>query len=229
MPGPGPDAWLIIPTFGLLLGLRPAAAATAARSAQADQADQGPHHLKGDRQAAEKLDGLGAGPKRLKGCLESADSFSAALPKRHRQHPQIEHQMAANPDRGGQAWTITRLGNRGKAASGQLPPPWDQFEWLTMKVIVDLCVVPIGGGVHLAPFIAACERVLKSAGLKIQLHANGTAIEGEWGPVFSAIEACHQTVHAMDCPRIYTSVRINTRTDKDQSLEDKVASVEALL
>ena len=73
---------------------------------------------------------------------------------------------------------------------------------LAVKVIVDLCVVPIGVGVHLAPFIAACEKVLTAAGLKIQLHPNGTAIEGEWEPVFAAIEACHQAVHAMDCPRV---------------------------
>ncbi len=33
----------------------------------------------------------------------------------------------------------------------------------------------------------------------------------------------------MGCPRIYTTVKVNTRTDKDQSLEDKVASVQALL
>ncbi len=32
-----------------------------------------------------------------------------------------------------------------------------------MKVIVDLCVVPIGVGVHLVPYIAACERVLSEA------------------------------------------------------------------
>jgi hypothetical protein len=31
---------------------------------------------------------------------------------------------------------------------------------LAVKVIVDLCVVPIGVGVHLAPTIAACETVL---------------------------------------------------------------------
>ena len=98
-----------------------------------------------------------------------------------------------------------------------------------MKVIVDLCVVPIGVGVHLAPCIAACEKVLSKAGLKIQLHPNGTAIEGEWQLVFAAIEACHQVVHAMDCPRAITTVKINTRTDKEQSLEDKVASVQALL
>ncbi|MDM7938328.1 MAG: MTH1187 family thiamine-binding protein [Cyanobium sp. CZS 48M] len=98
-----------------------------------------------------------------------------------------------------------------------------------MKVIVDLCVVPIGVGVHLAPYIAACERVLQDAGLKIQLHPNGTAIEGEWGPVFAGIEACHQAVHDMGAPRTYTTVKVNTRTDRDQTLEDKVASVEALL
>ena len=98
-----------------------------------------------------------------------------------------------------------------------------------MKVIVDLCLVPIGVGVHLAPYVATCERVLVAAGIKIQLHPNGTAIEGEWGPVFAAIEACHQAVHAMGCPRVYTSVSINTRTDRDQTLEDKVASVQALL
>jgi uncharacterized protein (TIGR00106 family) len=89
---------------------------------------------------------------------------------------------------------------------------------LAVKVIVDLCVVPIGVGVHLAPYIAACEKVLTEAGLKIQLHPNGTAIE-----------ACHQAVHAMGCPRVYTTVKINTRTDKDQTLENKVASVQALL
>ena len=100
---------------------------------------------------------------------------------------------------------------------------------MAVKVIVDLCVVPIGVGVHLAPYIAACEKVLSEAGLKIQLHPNGTAIEGEWEPVFSAIEACHQAVHAMGCPRVYTTVKVSTRTDKDQSLEDKVASVQALL
>ena len=98
-----------------------------------------------------------------------------------------------------------------------------------MKVIVDLCVVPIGVGVHLAPYIAACEKVLAEAGLKIQLHPNGTAIEGEWEPVFQAIEAHHQAVNAIGCPRVYTTVKINTRIDRDQTLENKVASVEALL
>ncbi len=75
-----------------------------------------------------------------------------------------------------------------------------------------------GVAVHLAPYIVACEKVPSEAGLKIQLHPNGTAIE-----------ACHQAVHAMGCPRVYTTLKVSTRTNKDQSLEDKAASVKALL
>ena len=30
-----------------------------------------------------------------------------------------------------------------------------------MKVIVDLCVVPIGVGIDLAPYVAACQQVLQ--------------------------------------------------------------------
>ncbi len=59
-----------------------------------------------------------------------------------------------------------------------------------MKVIGDLCVVPIGVGVSPAPYGATCERVLQQAGLTIRLHPNGTAIE-----------ACHAAVHAMGCGR----------------------------
>ena len=33
----------------------------------------------------------------------------------------------------------------------------------------------------------------------------------------------------MGCPRTFTTVAINTCSDKDQTLEDKVASVEVLL
>lgn len=43
-----------------------------------------------------------------------------------------------------------------------------------MKAIVDLCVVPLGVGVSVSKYVAACERVLKGAGLKIRLHACGT-------------------------------------------------------
>jgi uncharacterized protein (TIGR00106 family) len=98
-----------------------------------------------------------------------------------------------------------------------------------MKVIVELCLVPVGVGVSLSPYVAACERVLRQAGLEVQLNPNGTTVCGEWRAVFEAIETCHAEVHSMGCPRIHTVLTINSRTDRDQSPAEKVASVKALL
>ena len=100
---------------------------------------------------------------------------------------------------------------------------------VAMRVIADLCVVPIGVGVSVSREIAACERVLAEAGLKTKLHAYGTNIEGEWDEVFAAIKRCHEVVHAMGAPRISSSLRFGTRTDRAQTMEDKVRSVERKL
>ena len=98
-----------------------------------------------------------------------------------------------------------------------------------MRVIVDLCVVPLGVGVSLSPYVAACEKVLSEAGLTFRLHANGTDIEGEWDAVFAAIKRCHQVVHEMGAPRIATTLRVGTRIDRVQTMEDKIKSVQSKL
>ncbi len=98
-----------------------------------------------------------------------------------------------------------------------------------MKVIVDLCVVPLGVGVSLGQYIAACEKVLQNAGLRTRLHAYGTNIEGEWDEVMKAVRECHETLHRMGVPRISSSLRLGTRTDREQTIEDKVRSVEEKL
>lgn len=98
-----------------------------------------------------------------------------------------------------------------------------------MRVLADLCIVPLGVGVSVSSYVAACERVLKQAGLKTLLHAYGTNIEGEWDEVFTAIKRCHEVVHQMGAPRITTTIHAGTRIDRRQSLEDKIRSVEEKL
>jgi uncharacterized protein (TIGR00106 family) len=98
-----------------------------------------------------------------------------------------------------------------------------------MKVIADLCVVPLGVGLSVSKYVAACERVLSDAGLKIRLHAYGTNIEGEWDEVFAAVRRCHEVVHEMGAPRISTNLRVGTRVDRAQTMDDKLRSVEERL
>jgi len=95
-----------------------------------------------------------------------------------------------------------------------------------MKVIADLCVVPIGMGVSVSKEVAVCERILAAAGLKTHLHAYGTNIEGEWDQVFAAIKQCHEALHASGVQRISSTLRFGTRIDREQTMEDKIASVQ---
>ncbi len=98
-----------------------------------------------------------------------------------------------------------------------------------MKVIVDFCLVPIGVGVSVSKYIVECEKIFSDAGLKTNLHAYGTNIEGEWEDVFSAIKRCHERVHEMGAPRISSTIRLGTRTDRAQTMEDKIKSVQEKL
>lgn len=98
-----------------------------------------------------------------------------------------------------------------------------------MKVMIDLCVVPLGVGVSVSEYVAECVRVLRAAGLETRMHAYGTNVEGEWDEVFAAVKACHEHVHAMGAPRITTTIKVGTRNDRLQSMEDKVRSVEEKL
>jgi len=98
-----------------------------------------------------------------------------------------------------------------------------------MKVIADLSVVPLGVGLSVSRYVAACEKVLEDAGLSHRLHAYGTNVEGEWDDVLAAVKRCHEVVHGMGAPRVTASLRIGTRVDKAQSLDDKVRSVQQKL
>jgi uncharacterized protein (TIGR00106 family) len=94
-----------------------------------------------------------------------------------------------------------------------------------MKVIVDLCIVPIGVGVSLSSYIAACQVILQSTDVRVQMHAYGTNIEGEWDTVLVAVKACHEKIHEMGAPRVSTTLKLGTRTDRDQSMDDRINSV----
>jgi uncharacterized protein (TIGR00106 family) len=67
--------------------------------------------------------------------------------------------------------------------------------------------------------------VLDEAGLEHTLHAYGTNVEGEWDAVFAAVRRCHETVHDMGAPRVFTTLKVGTRTDRVQSMQDKLDSV----
>ncbi|MGR8948352.1 MAG: MTH1187 family thiamine-binding protein [Gammaproteobacteria bacterium] len=96
-----------------------------------------------------------------------------------------------------------------------------------MKVMIDLCVVPMGIGVSVSKYVAECQKLIKGAGLSSQMHPYGTVIEGDWDEVMAIVKKCHEKVHDMGAPRILSTAKIGTRTDREQTMQDKIDSVES--
>ena len=98
-----------------------------------------------------------------------------------------------------------------------------------MHVMIDLCVVPLGVGISVSQYIAECEKILNEAGLETNLHAYGTNVAGDWDDGFSAVRRCHERVHDLGAPRITTTIKVGTRTDRLQTIKEKIVSVQQKL
>ena len=98
-----------------------------------------------------------------------------------------------------------------------------------MFVIIDFCLIPIGVGVSVSKYVAGCQKIFKEANLNYTMHAYGTNVEGEWDEVFAAVKKCHEVIHGMGAPRISSTLRVGTRTDRKQNMSDKIVSVKEKL
>ena len=94
-----------------------------------------------------------------------------------------------------------------------------------MKVIVDICVVPMGVGVSVSEYVVECQRIFAAANLSHEMHSWGTNVEGEWDKVMAAVKQCHEKMHEMGAPRCNSTLRVGTRNDREQTMQDKLDSV----
>jgi uncharacterized protein (TIGR00106 family) len=54
-------------------------------------------------------------------------------------------------------------------------------------------------------------------------------VEGSWEDVMRVIGQAHSMLHEKGIVRIQSDIRVGSRTDKAQTMEDKVSAVEKLL
>jgi uncharacterized protein (TIGR00106 family) len=95
----------------------------------------------------------------------------------------------------------------------------------------DLTVIALGRPeASASAYIAEIQRRLaRQNKVKYLMHAMGTSLEGSTADILAVVAELHAVPFAMGIPRVYTVLKLDERRDKDQSLADKVASVEALL
>ncbi len=94
-----------------------------------------------------------------------------------------------------------------------------------MYVLMDIMVSPSGVGVSISPYVAMCQKIFEEAGLTHSMHGYGTNVEGEWDDVMAAVKRCHEDLHEAGAVRIISHMKLGTRTDRMQTMEDKVSSV----
>jgi uncharacterized protein (TIGR00106 family) len=95
----------------------------------------------------------------------------------------------------------------------------------------DLTVIALGRAEASASrYIAEIQRRLAAQDrVRYRMHAMGTSLEGATADILAVVGDLHAVPFEMGIPRVYTILKLDERRDREQTLEDKVSSVEALL
>lgn len=98
-----------------------------------------------------------------------------------------------------------------------------------LTAIADVNITPIGFGCSISAPVAEAVLLFQSRGLRCNVHALGTNIEGPLPVVLDAIRECHQELHRSGVGRLVTRVVLSTRIDRGQTLEEKIEAVNSKL
>lgn len=96
----------------------------------------------------------------------------------------------------------------------------------------DLTVLALGRpDVSASAYIAEIQRRLQAQDrVRYRLHAMGTELEGSTEDILALVAQLHAVPFELGVPRVYTVLKLDERRDKpDQTLDDKLRSVEELL
>ena len=95
----------------------------------------------------------------------------------------------------------------------------------------DLTVIALGRAeVSASAYIAAIQRKLAQQDrVKYVMHAMGTSLEGSTADILALVGELHAVPFEQGIPRVYTVLKLDERRDREQTLEDKVASVQQRL
>lgn len=96
----------------------------------------------------------------------------------------------------------------------------------------DLTVLALGRpDASASEYIAAIQRRLADQDrVRYRMHAMGTSLEGSVEDILAVVGELHSVPFEQGIPRVYTVLKLDERRDRpDQTLDDKVASVERRL
>ena len=95
----------------------------------------------------------------------------------------------------------------------------------------DLTVIALGRpDASASAYVAEIQRRLRAQDrVGYRMHAMGTSLEGTTEDILAVVGELHAVPFEMGVPRVYTVLKLDERRDREQTLEDKVESVERRL
>jgi uncharacterized protein (TIGR00106 family) len=95
----------------------------------------------------------------------------------------------------------------------------------------DLTVIALGrADASASRYIAEIQRRLAAQDrVRYVMHAMGTSLEGPTADILAVAGELHAVPFEMGIPRVYSILKLDERRDREQTLEDKVTSVQARL
>jgi uncharacterized protein (TIGR00106 family) len=95
----------------------------------------------------------------------------------------------------------------------------------------DLTVIALGrADASASRYVAEIQRRLGAQDrVKYLMHAMGTSLEGSTADILAVVGELHAVPFDLGIPRVYSVLKLDERRDREQTLEDKVSSVQTLL
>ncbi|MEO0091827.1 MAG: MTH1187 family thiamine-binding protein [candidate division WOR-3 bacterium] len=92
--------------------------------------------------------------------------------------------------------------------------------------IVDFSIVPVGTkSPSVSEYVRECIKLIKASGLPYHIGPMGTSVEGDLSEIFKLIIRVHEEQKKLGVPRILTTIKIDDRFDKHQTMQDKIDKV----
>ena len=101
----------------------------------------------------------------------------------------------------------------------------------TPMATADLTVIALGrADASASRYVAEIQRRLAAQdAVRYRLHATGPSLEGATADILAIVGELHAVPFEQGSARVYTVLKVDERRDRDQTLDDKVRSVERLL
>ncbi len=92
--------------------------------------------------------------------------------------------------------------------------------------IVDISVAPIGTKTSgVSQYVREAVKMIRESGLKYYVGPMGTCLEGDLAKIFDLTLRIHEHLVGLGCQRLLTTIKIDDRRDKPQTMEEKVEKV----